>query len=430
MDSRDDGAELDRLLTFDGRTAPALLNQVFWGVLVVYGVVVVVNAVRMEYSALSGVGLGVGPIVLFQLGAMAAAAVLWPTLPWHRGAPRGARLRSVLFFAATLVLLAFGNAIMSTFIIATAVCHAVIVFGGRAAAGYAAATGLTAFTLHLAPPEPDPGRAVLEAGGILLVCAVMVVLFRSLDRARRKAEETRGLLAELRTAHDELRRYSDRVRDLTVAEERARMARDMHDSVGHYLTVINMDLTNAERFRVARPDDAWQEVHHARQLAQEALADTRRWVRAMRPLRLQGCTGVEALRVLAGSFDGTGIEVRLRVLGEVPELDEVTELLCYRVVQEGCTNALRHSGATLVDAELSGAEAAVVLTVRDNGVGADAAAVDDGFGLRGLRERVEAAGGEFAVRSPTAGGFEISATVPRPPDPVGQAEAVRTEAER
>ncbi|RNL86256.1 sensor histidine kinase [Halostreptopolyspora alba] len=244
----------------------------------------------------------------------------------------------------------------------------------------------------------------------------MVAVFRALDRARRKAEETRRLLAELRAAHEELRRYSGLVRDLTVAEERARMARDMHDSVGHYLTVINMDLTNAERFRAARPEDAWQEVHHARQLAQEALADTRRWVRAMRPLRLQGHNGIDALRMLTGSFDGTGIEVRLRVVGEEPELDEVTELVCYRVVQEGCTNALRHSGATLVEAELSGDESAVVVTVRDNGVGADTAEVADGFGLRGLRERVAAAGGEVTVRSPESGGFEVSATVPRQPE--------------
>jgi signal transduction histidine kinase len=74
--------------------------------------------------------------------------------------------------------------------------------------------------------------------------------------ARRRREETEDLLGKLEAAHAELERYADRMKELTVAEERARMSREMHDSLGHYLTVINVGLHNAQRFREKRPEAA------------------------------------------------------------------------------------------------------------------------------------------------------------------------------
>src|SRR5690606_24873213 len=92
------------------------------------------------------------------------------------------------------------------------------------------------------------------------------------------------------------RELTARVRELTVAEERARMAAEMHDSIGHHLTVIKLGLENAERFRDRRPEAAWEEVRQAKELTVAALADARRWVRALRPLPLDGHLGSEALR--------------------------------------------------------------------------------------------------------------------------------------
>ena len=80
------------------------------------------------------------------------------------------------------------------------------------------------------------------------------------------------MLGELEAAHAELERYAERVKELTVGEERARMSREMNDSLGHYLTVINVGLQNAERFREKRPEAAWAEVEEARSLTREALS--------------------------------------------------------------------------------------------------------------------------------------------------------------
>ncbi|MEE2043832.1 sensor histidine kinase, partial [Nocardiopsis tropica] len=138
---------------------------------------------------------------------------------------------------------------------------------------------------------------------------------------------------------------------------------------------------------------AWGEVEQARELAGEALTDTRRWVRALRPLRLEGRAGVAAMRAMADSFDGGGIRIAFTDAGDWPELSEEAELVCYRALQEGLTNAMRHSGADLVEVEVAADPAGVAVTVADNGAGAPQGAALGGFGLRGLAERVASVGG-------------------------------------
>jgi signal transduction histidine kinase len=102
---------------------------------------------------------------------------------------------------------------------------------------------------------------------------------------------------------------------LTVAEERARMSREMHDSLGHYLTVINVGLQNAQRFREKWPEAAWAEVEEAGGLTREALSEVRRWVRALKPLALEDRASPEAMVALARSLEGTDLEVRFTVEG-------------------------------------------------------------------------------------------------------------------
>ena len=92
------------------------------------------------------------------------------------------------------------------------------------------------------------------------------------------------------------------------------MSREMHDSLGHYLTVINVGLQNAQRFREKRPEAAWAEVEEARSLTREALSEVD-WVRALKPLALEDRASPEAMAALARSFEGTGLDVRFAVEG-------------------------------------------------------------------------------------------------------------------
>jgi signal transduction histidine kinase len=204
------------------------------------------------------------------------------------------------------------------------------------------------------------------------------------------------------------RRLAERVRELTVAEERARIAAEMHDSVGHHLTVIKLGLENAERFRERRPEAAWDEVRHAKELTQAALLDARRWVRALRPLALNGDLGSAALQKLADSFSSTGLTVTFEVEGTERPLEPDIELVLYRVLQEGLTNAVRHAQARSVRGTLTFEKRRIVLVIADDGKGF---AQGHGFGLSALSDRVRALGGRL-VSGDKAVGFELRAELP------------------
>jgi signal transduction histidine kinase len=260
--------------------------------------------------------------------------------------------------------------------------------------------------------EKSPLNAGFEAAVMILPAALVVGATAARLTAARSHAEAQLLLRDLRSAHDELRRHAGEVKELTVAHERARMAREMHDSLGHHLTVITVGLENAERFRRERPEQAWQEVHDAKELTREALLDARRWVHAMRPLRMEQRLIAEALAALAESFGGTGVNVLFAVQGAAHRLDDDVELVLYRVLQEGLTNTLRHSGARQVRVSVTFGDDSVTLAIADDGGGSPAAPSERGFGLASLAERARTVGGTLTEEKGDAGGFTLRVELP------------------
>jgi signal transduction histidine kinase len=380
-------------VTLHENRPPRVLELLFWGAVALtlglYALLFLSGQMRFH---------GGDPVantaVLVSVGVLLLCCALWPFLAWSPASPWPRRAVSAAFLALTVLCMLSSN--HTTFLLlCVGTMNAVAVFGLPGGIGYGSA--VLVFSVGLTLVVPDLPFAVgLFAGMILLfIVAASGTVFLGLTVAARRAEHTRELLTALEEAHGELRRRSDRIRELTVAEERARMSREMHDSTGHYLTALTMSLSNALRFRTARPDSAWEEVRQARELAREALTDTRRWVRALRPLGLEGRAGLAAMRAMAASFDGGGVRIGFAVTGDGvwPDMSEEAELVCYRALQEGLTNAMRHSGADLIEVEVLTRAEGVAVTVTDNGGGAAEEAVRAGFGLRGLSERVAAVGG-------------------------------------
>ncbi|QUQ62768.1 sensor histidine kinase [Kutzneria sp. CA-103260] len=371
----------------------------FWATIVVVTAAEVTNFARQPQ-----------PYGLWPLVCLGVLTLAWLAMPWDPTAPLPRKLGLVPFIGGMLALSLLSSYNSTDIWLLLALANCTFVFGVRAtvivAASFVAFTFVDTLTY--------PGYTVLAACIQSLVVVVLTVfvtgLASAVTEARRRRTETQRLLGELAEAHQELRAYADQVRELSVAEERARMAREMHDSVGHYLTVIQVGLTNAERFRDKWPEQAWAEVAQAKELTREALADTRRWVRAMRPLALEGRTGSQALAELARTFDGTGIEVDFRVHGPEQPLLGDTEVVLYRVLQEGLTNVLRHANARHAEAVLCFTEDRVSLRVGDDGHGASD--LTRGFGLSSLGQRAEAAGGELVAGNAPAGGFEVRADLP------------------
>lgn len=400
---------MSRWVEFAGDRPPVVFHVLFWGAALV--ITVSYGNVFQQGVRLTFPGWPLAQVLfVVSLAALPVACVLWHLLPWRPSPSPARRAVAVAFLAASLLLM-FAGELTLVLLSCLAAGNALLVFGLRAALAYAAVTGLFYFAVSALNPHNSLPTAVLNGLIALFVCLVIVLVLVSLLEARRQAVRTRQVLAELEEAHAELRRYAEQSRDLAVAEERARMARDMHDSIGHYLTVINMNLANAQRFRQARPEAAWEEVRQAQALTREALNDTRRWVRALKPLSMEGRSGVAALRMLAESFRSPDLEVAFTVSGAWPELAEAHELVCYRVLQEGLTNALRHSRAHRIEVSLTCGDGEVTLTVSDDGRGASPEAVSEGFGLRGLEDRLREVGGTLETDSRPGGGFRLRARV-------------------
>lgn len=235
------------------------------------------------------------------------------------------------------------------------------------------------------------------------------LFFGTFGKALRDAQlaraESQQLLEELRTAQDQLK-------DLAVAEERNRLAREMHDSLGHRLTVAVVQMEGAQRLIPTDPERAGRMVGAMREQMKEALAELRRTVATLRtPLAGDLPLDTALQRLTQGFQESTGLVVHLS-LAPLPALTEAQRLALYRTAQEALTNAQRHAQARTVWLEVRVAGDTIHLTATDDGRGFPADLNGGGFGLRGLQERAAQLGGAVALEARPGGGARLSFSIP------------------
>ncbi len=218
--------------------------------------------------------------------------------------------------------------------------------------------------------------------------------------------------AEERALEAERRRES--AARLAVAEERARIARELHDVVAHAVSVMVLQV-GAVRHNLppelAADSDALKDVEQA---GRSALTEMRRLLGAMHDgedADLSPQPGLDSLDALVERVGRAGLPVRLQVEGDAVQLPRAVDLSAYRIVQEGLTNSLKHANASRADVTVRYAPDAVQLEIRDDGVGAG---TTDGLGhgLVGVRERVKIYGGEMNAGTAPEGGFVLRARLP------------------
>ena len=210
------------------------------------------------------------------------------------------------------------------------------------------------------------------------------------------------------------------LREQSLLAERTRIARELHDVVAHHISAIAVQAETARFTSPGLSEDGAERFAAIGDSARAALDEMRGLLGVMRaPIGEANRApqpGVGQLHDLIDEHRELGGDVRFSVRGEVAGLPEAVELVAYRVVQEGLTNARRHAVGAAVDASIDYTPAVVRVTVRDHGPGAstaqDGAADAAGFGLVGMRERVEAIGGTLTVGGHPEGGFEIVADLP------------------
>lgn len=260
--------------------------------------------------------------------------------------------------------------------------------------------------------RPSPlhvlGSVASLVPGLIFVMIFSVVVLRFAEQNTRME----ALLRELQAANAELAAAREREKDLAVAEERVRLAREIHDGLGHHLTVLNVQLQAAAKLIERDSERAAAAITTSREVAQAALDEVRQSVAVMRRTPLDGRVLDEALRTLVQEFDRRSpLEARFEQHGAVIPLLPAASMTIYRAAQEGLTNAQKHASAARVTVRLAWTPAQVRLVVQDDGA-PPLSGTGDGFGLAGLRERAEQLGGRLSVSTQPDHGFTLELSLP------------------
>lgn len=257
------------------------------------------------------------------------------------------------------------------------------------------------------------------------ICAIIFILILAFIlsiayRARREQANrlrVERLLHDLEVSHRQLQAYAEKVAGLAAIEERNRLARDIHDGLGHYLTVINVQLEKAMAFRDRAPEVADQAVRDAKRLAGEALQDVRRSVYSLRnseePFSL-----VQAVTGLVDNMRRSQFSVDMKIEGSEEGFSHQSLMTLYRAAQESLTNVKKHAQASHTTMSLELGDQQASLCISDDGQGFDTGILHEAtpyFGLRGVRERLELVGGTLELDSIPGKGTRLTITVPRNP---------------
>jgi signal transduction histidine kinase len=344
-------------------------------------------------SPLAAVALGLGYAVLAVVGSARL-----DRLPPDRRLRPAAAYVVVQLALGYLVFATAGAGVGATLLLMVLVSQSVLLLPLPAAVLVAAVVPL----VHLGMDWGDGLRNGLGTLAAAAFTAVVTELLRREQQAR----------AELAAANAALRGYAAQAEELATTQERNRVARDIHDGLGHHLTVVSMQVQAARAVLPTDPAQADAVLARAQEQTTEALAEVRRSVAALRGPRTARPLA-EALAALAADASAAGVPTDLQVTGTVRPVPPETAEALVRAAQEGLTNVRKHAAAGAARLVLGyAADGTVRLEVCDDGRGMVAAADGAGFGLLGLRERAARLGGSVDVESRPGAGTTVRVAVP------------------
>ncbi len=226
------------------------------------------------------------------------------------------------------------------------------------------------------------------------------------ERAEDALEQLDRSRADLEKAYLKLVEMSKEREALAAAEERARLARELHDTIAHSLTAIVVSLEAGKKLLPKDPVKALAEIEKSQLQARKGLEEVRLAVKALRPGELEEKDFRSALRSLSRDYSGSGIKIDFEI-DEQLVLSPARETAFYRIIQECITNSVRHGRAGEIKVCITGGENGQKIEVKDNGRGCEK--ISEGYGLKGIRERVSALGGIVYFTNRKNEGFTVKA---------------------
>jgi PAS domain S-box-containing protein len=212
----------------------------------------------------------------------------------------------------------------------------------------------------------------------------------------------------------QLNEFAEQSRQAAILEERNRMARDIHDTLAQGFTGVIVQLEAAEdAISCSRRKEANEHLQRAAELARRSLSEARRSVRALRPEALQAGNVWDALQgIIKNTTAGTALHTKFELRGQLRDIPPVWQENLLHIGQEGLTNALKYAHARNFETRLTSHAKELRLELRDDGDGFEVNARHDGFGLAGMRERVEQMGGSLKITSARGKGTRLVITLP------------------
>jgi len=369
-----------------------------------------------DIAILVGLGIGIadavrrvhnsdGPAGPLWLDVIFVVAIITPLLA-RRRFPFGAPVAVAV--VVTVSTLFDDRLTPNNFMIFLAGCSAVFLMAllpdwRQAVAGLAIVFGTEAVVART-----DPNGGIGDFFFSNLLFGVVWVVGFALGRKFEEADEARERAARAEREREERARAA-------VAEERARIARELHDVVGHSVSVMTVQASGVRR--LLRPDQEREReaLLVVERTGREALAEMRRMVGVLRRPEeapaLAPQPSLEHVNRLVEQARDSGLPVELRIDGDAIQLPAGVDLTAYRLVQEGLTNALKHAHATRAEVVVSFGEGHIEVTVTDDGTGVGNGD-GGGHGLVGMRERVSVYGGELDAGPQPDGGYRLRAKLP------------------
>jgi signal transduction histidine kinase len=251
--------------------------------------------------------------------------------------------------------------------------------------------------------------------GFLAFCYFAGYLIRHYQRVQMQIRNLYEKLEEshlaLQDTHEQLRSYANQIEDLIATREQNRIAREIHDTVGHTMTALLVQLQVAKKLVDRDPIKSKETLVISEDLARSALQDVRTAVRALKEENRESGSFLDGVRKLLMDFsDMSEMKTTLQIEGEFTNMSIALQSAIYRIIQESLTNAKRHGNATEANVFLVNQDQEIQLCIQDNGKGAPLVAPS--FGLQGMRERVHELGGTVQFTTEPSMGFQVQVRIP------------------
>lgn len=273
---------------------------------------------------------------------------------------------------------------------------------------------LSSYYLHI-HSDSQQDMVLFYLGSAIVVIVVSLylhILEGKKNQAQDFYDQLRITEGELVKAYGELESYSKTIEELTLLRERTRVSRELHDSVGHALSTLCIQLKAVKTITEKKPQLAADMLENNVKYVENALENVRRTVRELKPIEFESLDAIFTIEEMIKSFSKlTGVEVKLILSKDKWTMTSDQSHHLYRIIQESMSNALRHGKAKHITVNIQFLQDKLYTYIKDDGIGCKM--VNPSFGLKGIRERAHSLGGTVEYSTGEGEGFATKLTLPK-----------------